>query len=519
MVEKGQILRRLGTVGGFTLISRIFGLVRDVAIAYIFGAHATADAFFVAFRIPNLLRRFFAEGALTISFVPVFTDYLKKDREEARRVVDVSFGLLTVTLLGVVVIGVLAAPWIVDVIAFGFKKDPAKFALTVTLTRIMFPFILLVSLAGLCMGVLNAMKHFAAPAAAPIMLNLGIIAGALVFSHYVQPPVMGLAIGVLVGGVLQFGIHLPVMWKYGMLPRFKLKARHPAVKQILPMMAASAYGAAVYQINVIVITFLASFLVTGSVSWLWYADRIMEFPLGIFGISLATVLLPTMSDHASSGDHVNMRHTLNYGLRMSFVLTLPAMVGMIVLAEPIIRVIFQHGSFSPASTLATSQALVFFSLGLPFIAAVRVTTNAFFSVKNAKTPVMMANYAVIINIAAALILMRPMAHNGLALALSISALANFSFQILAYRKKVGSIGLKLVMRSIAKTTVASAVMGGCVWSIAVLGGFFSLDSSWMTTAIELGLCIGAGSVSYPLVLFILKSEEAHELWTMLRKRS
>lgn len=517
MVDNGTIIRRTGTVGGLTLISRIFGLVRDVAIAYAFGARETADAFFVAFRIPNLLRRFFAEGALTISFVPVFTDYLRKDREEARHVVSVSFTLLAVVLVGVVLIGVLAAPWIVKAIALGFTEDPEKYALTVRLTRIMFPYILFVSLAGLAMGVLNTLKHFAAPAAAPILLNVGIIAGALVLAQFIDPPVMGLAVGVLIGGLLQLGIHLPFMARYGMWPRLRLQWKHPSIKKILPMMGASAYGAAVYQINVVVMTFLASFLAEGSVSWLWYADRVMEFPLGIFGISLATVLLPTMADHASDGNHELMRKTLNYGLRMSFFLTVPAMVGLIVLAEPIIRVLFQHGTFTAQSTTASAQALVFFALGLPFIAAVRVTTNAFFSIKDSRTPVRMANLSVVINIVAALLLMHPMAHNGLALALSIAALCNFAFQVLAYRKKVGPIGLRRMITPLVRMATASVLMGAVVLALAHYGPFFAPPAPLRQEILGLVLCISVGAAIYFLALYGLKSEEVRELKRMIKR--
>lgn len=518
MVEKGQIIRRTGTVGGLTLVSRIFGLIRDMVIAYAFGAANTADAFFVAFRIPNLLRRFFAEGALTISFVPVFSAYLKKDREEARVVVDVSFTVLTMVLIGVVMAGIILAPWIVDLMAYGFKDDPAKYALTVLLTRIMFPFILLVSLAGLCMGILNSVKHFAIPAAAPIMLNIGIILGALALAKVIAPTILGLAFGVLIGGILQFGIHLPALWKYRLFPRLNFKASHPAVKQILPLMGASAYGAAVYQINIIVMTLLASFLAEGSVSWLWYAGRIMEFPLGIFGISLATVLLPTMSDHAADGNHEMMRQTLNYGLRMSFFLTLPAMAGLIVLSEPITRVIFQHGTFTPLATIATSQALIYFALGLPFVAAVRVTTNAFFSVRDSRTPVMMANLAIVVNIGAAVLLMRPMAHNGLALALSISALTNFVFQIVAYRRKVGAVGFKKMVPSLMRMVTAATILAATVYTLRIMGGFFASSDSLIRQITQLALCISVGVLVYPIVLFMIRSEELHEMWGMVKRR-
>lgn len=516
MVEKGKIMRRTGTVAGLTLISRIFGLIRDMTIAYAFGAHRAADAFFVAFRIPNLLRRFFAEGALTISFVPVFTDYLRKDKREAHHVVNVSFTMLFLVLLVVVAVGILLAPWIVKAIAYGYTADPAKFATTVLLTRIMFPFILLVSLAGLSMGVLNSLKHFGAPAAAPILLNCGIILGAVVISQYVDPPVMGLAIGVLIGGLFQFGIHLPFMIRYGMGPRLSFDFKHPSIKKILPMMGASAYGAAVYQVNVVVITLLASFLAEGSVSWLWYADRIMEFPLGIFGISMATVLLPTMADHATDGDHKKMRETLNYGLRMTFFFTVPAMIGLIILSQPIMRVIFEHGNFSASSAAASAQALIFFSFGLPFIAAVRITTNAFFAMKDSRTPVRMANLSVIVNLGCAVLLMYPMAHNGLALALSISALCNFVFQVLAYRRSVGPIGLRTMVAPLFKILAASWMMGTAVLAVGIFGKFFEQPSTFLQELMGLGACITTGVVVYIGLLFAMRSEEVNELKRFLK---
>lgn len=516
MSTNSKILKRTGTVGGLTFLSRIFGLIRDMAIAYAFGAHAAADAFFVAFRIPNLLRRLFAEGALTISFVPVFSEYLRRDRNEAKRVVDIAFSLLGAILIGVVIVGIVAAPLLVRLIAYGFTENPEKLDLTITLTRLMFPYIFLVSLAALGMGVLNSLKHFAVPAAAPIVLNLGIIFGALALTFFFDPPVVGLAVGVLIGGAFQLGIHLPAMKRYGMMPRLRRGWNHPAVKKIAPMMAMAAYGAAVYQVNVIVITFLASFLAEGSVSWLWYADRVMEFPLGIFGISLATVLLPTLSDQAAAGDRDGMRETLNYGLRMTFFMTIPAMGGLMILSDPIIRILFEHGTFSSVSTAATANALIYFAIGLPFIAGVRITTNAFFSLKDSKTPVRIANLSVLVNVFVAVLLMFPMAHNGLALAISCAAAFNFIFQVLAYQRKVSPIGWRRIFKVLGQ--ICGATLGMClVVGVAAHAPRIWEGTSLIVQIIELVLLIGLGVSIYMAVLYVLGNEEIREVKALLKR--
>jgi putative peptidoglycan lipid II flippase len=516
MTEKAQIVRRTGTVGGLTFVSRIFGLVRDVIIAYVFGAHMAADAFFVAFRIPNLLRRFFAEGALTISFVPVFSDYLRRDPKEAKKVVELCFSLLAVILLVVVVVGIIAAPWIVKAIAYGFAEAPDKYALTVSMTRMMFPYIFFVSLAALGMGVLNSLKHFAAPAAAPILFNLGLIVGALFLTGILEPPVNGLAIGVLLGGLMQLAIHLPFMKSLHVMPRWNWQPRHPAIKRILPLMLASAYGAAVYQINVLVITFLASFLEEGSVSWLWYADRVMEFPLGIFGISMATVLLPTLSDHASTGAREKMREALDYGLRMTFFLTIPAMAGLIVLSQPIVRILFERGHFLAYATEQTGEALIFFALGLPAIAAVRIMTNAFFAIKDSKTPVVMATLSIVVNIILSVVLMKTMKHNGLALAISIAALCNLSFQMIAYRYKVASLQLKAMIIPLIKMTAAGFFMSSLVYWLAYETPFHWHDWSWLAQLFYLLFLIVVGVAVYLFALHLLKSSELRECKALIK---
>lgn len=498
-MSHGEITKRAGRVGFLTLISRVAGLGRDMAIAHVFGARMAADAFFVAFRIPNLLRRLFAEGALTVSFVPIFTESLKKSPEEAKRISDISWSLLTVVLIGISLLGILISPWLVQLTAWGFLEDPEKFRLTVFLNRVMFPYILLVSLAALGMGVLNSLKHFAAPASSPIFMNLGIIFGALLLTQWFHPPILGLAVGVLVGGVFQLGIHFPFLKKFGFLPKFHWDPNHPGVKKILGMMLPAAYGAAVYQFNVIVITLLASFLPSGSVSYLWYADRLMEFPLGIFAISMATVLLPSMADHAAERDIKGLKETLRYGLRMVFFITIPAAGGLIALSEPLIRLIYEHGTFSPDSTRATATALICFAVGLPFISGVRVTSNAFFALQDSRTPVRIASLAVVINLLLSLLLMKPLQHNGLALAVSLAAFSNLLMQLTAFRKKVGLLGLRIILSGLLKTVLSTLVM---MVGLKVLRSY-SIGSIF--------LLIPAGIVIFLVSELILGGREVREL--------
>lgn len=457
--EHAQISRRVGTVSFYTLLSRFLGLARDSVMAWAFGATRAADAFYVAFRIPNLLRRLVAEGALTIAFVPVYTDYLRKSREEARTAASVIFTYLSLFLAAMVVAGIIFAPWIVKLIAWGFSAEPLKFELTVYLTRLMFPYIFLISLVALAMGILNSLKRFAAPAASPIFLNLGIICGALFLWRFFEVPAVGLAIGVLAGGVMQLTLQIPSLAREGMIPRINFNWRHPALKSLLLLMIPSAFGAAVYQVNVIVITLLASFLPEGSVSYLWYADRVSEFSLGIFSIAVATAALPTLSDQAADRDIASLKETMNFSLRLAFLIDIPAAVGLYLLAEPVVSVIFQRGEFNRATTVATAGALTFFALKIPFVSGVRNLVPGFFALKDAKTPVVISTIAVVVNAAAALLLMHPMLHRGLALALVISGAVNFFLLFYFFRRKVGPLGWRKIAKSVLKTCIASAVMG------------------------------------------------------------
>ncbi len=517
MSEKRQIARRAGIVGFFTFVSRLTGLARDMAIAYAFGTRAAADAFFVAFRIPNLLRRLFAEGALTVSFVPIFSKTLKTSEAEAKRVASVSFTLLLCLLAGIAVLGIVASPALVKLTAWGFSKDVEKYRLTVFLTRVMFPYILLVSLAAWAMGVLNSLKRFGVPAAASIFMNLGIIAGAIVLTRVMNPPILGLAIGVLIGGFFQLAVHFPVLARVGFFPKLQWDPKHPAVRRIVGLMIPSAYGAAVYQFNVMAMTLFASFLPNGSISYLWYADRVTEFPLGVFAVSIATVILPSLADHGEAEDKKHFRETFLFGLRLIFFVTLPAAAGLMMLAPSVIRLLFEHGSFGPASTQATAAALRFFVMGMPFVAGVRITANAFYSLHDSKTTVKSANMAVIINLVCALILMRPLGHVGLALALSLASIGNFTMHILHLRKKIGSLNLRSLLPSVAKSVLASAVMAAGLW--ALLHRLPWADATKAREGLRLMILIASGAGIYAAMGYLLRMEELKKLKTLLKRKT
>lgn len=515
--EHAAISRRVGTVSFYTFLSRILGLVRDAVMAWAFGATRTADAFYVAFRIPNLLRRLVAEGALTIAFIPVFTENLRKSREAGREAASVVFTYLSLFLALLSVGGILFAPLLVRLIAWGFVSSPEKFELTVHLTRLMFPYIMLISLVALAMGILNSLKRFAAPAASPILLNLGIILGATALQRLFALPAEGLALGVLIGGVAQLAIQIPSLVKEGMLPRLNFNWRHPALKGLLLLMIPSAFGAAVYQINVIVVTFLASFLPEGSVSYLWYADRVSEFSLGIFSIAVATATLPTLSDHAAEKDMAGLKETMNYGIRLAFLIDIPSAVGLYLLALPIVEVLFQRGEFTPSTSVATAGALGFFAMKIPFVSGVRNLVPGFFALKDARTPVIAASIAVLVNAGCALMLMGPMLHRGLALALVISSAANLVFLAWRFRCRVGPIGGRRILVSVMKTAVASAVMGGAIWLAMRLIGI-PASGSLPARAGVLFLYIGCAGAIFLGITRLINPEEFRALSGMLRRR-
>ena len=464
--ETHRVTRAAGIVGAATLLSRVFGYLRDMVLASYFGAGMAADAFIAAFRIPNLLRRLFGEGSLSIAFVPVFTEaMLSGDREDALRLAVSSLKLLTLCLSMVAIVGVVAAPLIIHAVAPGFANPPEKLSLTVTLTRIMFPYVILIGLVALCMGILNVMGHFAAPAVAPVLLNLamiGTVVGVSRFSDSETVRVMGLAVGVLVGGIMQLLLQVPYLIRNGIRFWKRSGLWHPRMKTVGLLMLPTVFGAAVYQINTLIGTLLASLLPQGSVSYLYYADRLVQFPLGIFAQAAATAVLPSLSRQAAKKDHVGMSDTFGHAMSLVLFLTIPAMVGLIVLRGPIVALLFQRGAFDNQIAQLTSDALLYYALGLWAFSAVRIVVSTFYAMQDTRTPVKTATVSIAANVLFGVILMGPMKHCGLALGTTLASTLNVVLLVTVLRRRLGGIRWRIIFSSCGKTLIASGGMAAMV---------------------------------------------------------
>ncbi|MBI9075844.1 MAG: murein biosynthesis integral membrane protein MurJ [Desulfatibacillum sp.] len=520
MSERAQMTKAAGVVGGATALSRVLGYVRDAVMAYFFGTSVNLDAFLVAFRIPNLLRRLFAEGSLTIAFVPVFSEYLeKKGHEEAMRMAGAAFRLLLVILAGLTVLGVIFAPQVVMVLAPGFAKNPDQFALTVTLTRITFPYIFFIGLVALCMGILNSLRHFAAPALAPIFLNLAMIGSVYWLFSMFQPPVISLALGVVLGGVLQLLLQVPFMHKRGFRGWIKGPLTHPGIKRVAVLMGPAILGAGVYQIYIIIGTILASLLPEGSVSYLYYADRLTQLPLGIFGIALATAALPSFSRQAANKDMDGLKDSFGYAMRIIMFVNLPATVGLVVLAHPIVSLLFQRGAFGAEATLYTAQALIYFVLGLCAISGSRIVVSVLYALQDTVTPVRVAILSLIAYLAFAMAFMGPLLHGGLALAATLSSALSLGLLTYHLRRKIGRLGGRKILKSVGGSFVSSLGMGIGVYVCALFIGIRnpvqadSVRLAWGTLA-----CIGAGIAIYMGFARFLCPKEFQALMGLIGKR-
>lgn len=420
-----NLLKALATVGSMTFLSRILGFVRDTLIARVFGAGVYTDAFFVAFKIPNLLRRLSAEGAFSQAFVPVLAEYKnRRGQAETRDLVDHVTTLLGLILVIITLLGVLAAPWIVYVSAPGFSAQPDKFALTTELLRITFPYIFFISLVSLAGGVLNTYNRFSVPAFSPVWLNISFIVAALFFAPYFDPPVKVLAWAVFVGGILQLAFQVPFLVKIGFAPRIRLNLRDEGVRRIAKLMGPAVFGVSIGQISLLINTIFASFLVTGSVSWLYYADRLMEFPTGILGVALGTILLPSLAKSFADKADTEYSQIMDWGLRLTLILALPAAAALAVLAIPLVTSLFHYGAFSTHDVMMTKQALMAYSVGLLGLILVKVLAPGFYSRQNIKTPVKIALFTLFATQLMNLAFIGPLQHAGLALAIGLGACIN-----------------------------------------------------------------------------------------------
>lgn len=514
--EKKLITRAAGIVGFWTSLSRISGFIRDMIIAIFLGAGIGADSFFVAFRIPNLLRRLFAEGALSAAFVPTFVDTLQRSgRAEGVKLARIAVTFSSLALCLITLLGIVFTPQIVRVIAPGFFDDPDKFALTIELTRIMFPYIFFISLVALVSGALNSLGRFAAPAAAPILLNLSMIGAVLILTRLADwTPSYSLAWAVTLAGVLQLLLQAPFLVKEGISLKPDFHFAYPPLKRMGKLFVPAAIGGAVYQINVLVGTMLASLLPVGSISWLYYADRLVEMPLGIFAIALGSAALPSMSRLAASGDYKGLGESVSFSLRLIAFFTIPSSVGLIVLREPIISVLFQRGLFTHLDTIQTAYALLWYTAGLWAFSGLKVVTQAFFSLKDTKTPLWISLGAVLVNLGLGLILMNPMKHGGLALATSIAAAFNFLVLFVILVKRIKWFEVSKFLISIAKITAASSIMG--IFLVVVRD--YGLWSHGLTAKnmLVLGACILLGAIIFWVCAYLFKCEQVRSLRSVLR---
>jgi putative peptidoglycan lipid II flippase len=459
-----------GIVGLAVLCSRVLGLAREQIFAGLFGGGRVMDAFTIAFRTPNLLRDLFAEGALSTAFVTTFSKTAAVEGDEAAwRLADKVATLAVISLSAITLVGMLVAPWLVSILAPGF--DPAKAALTVTLTRIMYPFILLVSLAALVMGMLNAKSVFGVPAMASSFFNLGSIIGGVAIGWWLDPgfgptAVVGLAAGTLIGGALQLAVQIPALRRLGYVFRPDFNWRDKGVKAILRLMGPSVVAASSTQVNVMINSVFASNLGDGPTFWLAVAFRLMQLPLGIFGVALGTVALPLLARMAATGNLTSFRSELARGIRLAFLMTIPASVGLILLAEPIISVLYQHGRFGAFETAQAAAALRFYAIGLCSYAALKVLVNAFYALDRRKTPMMVSFAAVALNLLLNWIftLRLGWGHRGLALSTACIATSNFLILYFLMRRHLQFLETRAMLGLLGKIAVASVVLGAVCWA-------------------------------------------------------
>lgn len=462
-----NLLKSLAAVSSMTMVSRVLGFARDAIVARAFGAGMATDAFFVAFKLPNLLRRIFAEGAFSQAFVPILAEYKTQQGDEATRTfIAYVSGLLTLILALVTLVGILAAPWVIWVTAPGFSNEPDKFALTTQLLRITFPYILLISLASLAGAILNTWNRFSVPAFAPTLLNVSMISFALFGAPYFNPPVLALAWAVVVGGVLQLIYQLPHLKKIGMLVLPRINLKDSGVWRVMKQMGPAILGVSVSQISLIINTIFASFLVSGSVSWMYYADRLMELPSGVLGVALGTILLPSLAKSFSSGNSEEYSSLMDWGLRLCFLLALPCSVALGVLSEPLIKSLFQYGQFSAHDAAMTQRALIAYSIGLMGLILVKVLAPGFYSRQDIKTPVKIAIFTLCATQLMNLAFIGPLKHAGLALSIGIAACLNAGLLYWQLHKRKhfqpkagwGTFFLKLIIALLVMTAALIAMI-------------------------------------------------------------
>ncbi len=496
-------------VSGMTLVSRIFGLLRDITLATVFGVSGGTDAFLIAFKIPNFMRRLFGEGAFSQAFVPVFSEYKQtRSKEALHDLIDHVAGTLGSILLLITVAGSIAAPLLVYLFAPGFWDEPGRFDLTADMLQITFPYIFFISLVAFAGGILNSYNRFALPAFTPVILNLCMISAALWLAPKFDEPLMALAWGVFAAGILQLLVQFPSLLKLGLMPVPRIRRAHEGVRKILRLMLPAIIGSSVAQINLMLDTIIASFLAIGSVTWLYYSDRLLEFPLGVFGIAIATVILPALSQQHASESREHFNQTLDWALKLVMLIALPACLGLLMLAAPILATLFQHGDFGADDSYMASLSLMAYMLGLPGFIMIKVLAPGYFSRQDTKTPVKIAIRAMLSNMVLNVLFVVPMVqmdyeapHAGLALATSCSAYINALLLYRGLRQQAVYQPLTGWRSIILQMLAACTAMG--VFLYMVTPGL--IIWTWLTTlerVLFLGSIIGTAALIYFAVLWL-----------------
>lgn len=516
--DRDRVSHAASVVGGATLLSRVLGYIRDMVIARTFGAGTATDAFWVAFRIPNTLRELLGEGALSAAFVPVFTEHLtRRGREAAWALASRALTLLAVILLGIVGLGILAAPAVVWILAPGFSQVPDKVPLTVLLTRLMFPYIFCVGIAALLMGVLNSLRQFLMPALSPTLLNVAMIIAALALPPFLSPPILALAVGVLIGGFGQLLVQVPAARRQGMPFRVTWETSDPGVRQIGRLMLPGVMTLGMTQFSVFIDSFLASFLAEGSVSYLTFAFRLIQLPIGVVGVAIGTATFPVLSTAAARGDRGKLLSTLSAGIRQALFLTLPALVGLLLFRQPIVYLLFEGGRFSRAATEATAAVLFFYAMGLCFYVINRILLPTYYALQDTRTPMAVGGIWLTTKILLSLLLIRPLAAGGLALATAIASAVNLGCLLLFLFRRHGLTLHAEILTSGGKSSAAALLMGGLSAVLLTVADPFAVTSVVWRVALILGE-IGVSALFYMAVALGLKSEEARALLRLLRPR-
>lgn len=519
MSAKRKIALATLVMAAATFLSRIAGLIRDMVVARLFGAGFATDAFFMAFTIPNLLRRFFGEGSLTAAFVPIFSEvFHQRGEQEAQQLANRCVTLLLLLMLVIVTAGIACSPWIVQGIGFGFAEVEGKLQLTDQLTRLMFPYIGLVSILALVTGILNVRGHFFLPALSPLFLNLAMILSALTLGQLFAQPIFALGIGVLIGGMVQLLLQFPVLLKYRIRFRLDFKFRADAqLRKIVTLMLPGIAGVAIYQVNIIVTRLMASFLPEGSVSYLYYGQRLFEFPQGIFIVSLAQAALPLMSQQVAEKDHAGLQQSLHFALALITLFTLPAIIGLILCATPVYSLFFLGGEFDLTALRNTALALIWYAPGLLFVGYSRIAAQTFYALKDTRTPVQISFWTLLVNLLGGLLLMRFYGHLGLAAALTLSSLFNAGMLLWRLQGRVGSLFPKSFGALFMKSVVGCLLMGYLV-ALLLSGADWQQVGNSLDKGMILGGAVVIGALSYLGCCLLLRIDEIRQGWNLVRKR-